>query len=159
MIASAGFVELDLPPLLHVGIVVLDLDAASRDFQRRWGTRLTDVADVALCDARYHDRPALITFRRGLISSGASQIELVQPTSESPFRDFIRERKGDGVHHLAYQVDDIDSYLERLAPTSTELVLDARLPEDAGRVVYIDGFAHGPTIELIQQSRAEAECR
>jgi hypothetical protein len=54
------------------------------------------------------------------------------------------------VHHLAYVVPDIDSYLDRLQPTGAELVLDARMPESRTRLVYLDGFAHGPTIELIE---------
>jgi methylmalonyl-CoA/ethylmalonyl-CoA epimerase len=145
-------VELDLPPLLHVGIVVLDLDAAATDFERRWGTHVTDVSNVTFENALFHDRPATIAVRRGLISSGASQIELTQPLTQSPFTDFLKVRKGDGVHHLAYVVDDIDSYLDRLKPTFAELVLDARLPRDGNRVVYVDGFAHGPTIELIQRT-------
>jgi methylmalonyl-CoA/ethylmalonyl-CoA epimerase len=145
-------VDFDLPPLLHVGIVVLDLDAAAANFERRWGVHVTDITDVTLDDALYHDRVARVSFRRGLIRSGASQIELTQPLSDSPFSDFLRERKGDGVHHLAYIVKDIGPYLERLKPTCAELVLDARLPGDDSRVVVIDGFAHGPSIELIQRN-------
>jgi methylmalonyl-CoA/ethylmalonyl-CoA epimerase len=151
------YVEIDLPPLQHVGIVVLDLETAARDLQRRWGTHITDIAEVTLHDARYHHRPATISFKRGLISSGASQIELVEPRSDSPFRDFMTQRKGDGVHHLAYIVDHIDPYLERLKPTCAELVLDGRLPEDGGRVVLVDGFAHGPSIELIERTARSSE--
>lgn len=154
---TAVATDIDLPPFLHVGIVVLDLEAAAANFQRRWGARVTEIADVTLPHALYHGRPARISFKRGLISSGSSQIELTQPLSGSPFADFLNERKGDGVHHLAYVVDDIDPYLERLNPTGAELVLDAPIPADGGRVVFVDGFAHGPSIELIQRTHgAEA---
>lgn len=88
------------------------------------------------------------------MSFGASLIELVQPLWESPSRDFVKQRNGDGVHHLAYFVDDVDRYLERLKPTCAELVLDARLPRDNSPCVYVDGFAHGPTIELIQRAES-----
>lgn len=139
-----------LPPLLHVGIVVLDLEAAAADFHHRWRAPLTDVADVTLHDALYHNRAVTMSFRRGLIRSGASHIELTQPLTDSPFRDFLRERRGDGVHHLAYVVDDIDAYLDGLRPIGSEFVLDAQVTEDRSRVVLLDGFAHGPAIELIQ---------
>jgi methylmalonyl-CoA/ethylmalonyl-CoA epimerase len=146
---------LELPPLLHVGIVVLDLSTAAGDFERRWGTRVTEIADLTLVDALYHGRRSTISLRRGFIKSGASEIELIQPVSSSPFGDFLRERNGGGVHHLAYSVDDIEPYLSKLNPTSTELVLDAELPGSGGRIVCIDGFAHGPAIELIQCTRSE----
>lgn len=142
--------KLDLPALDHVGIVVLNLDDAASNFQRRWGANVTEITEVTLHDALYHDRPATISLRRGLIRSGTSQIELTQPLSDSPFMDFLNERQGDGVHHLAYVVDEIAPYLKRLKPTCAELVLDARLAVGSGRSVLVDGFAHGPTIELIQ---------
>jgi hypothetical protein len=146
---NRDYVELDLPPLHHVGIVVLHMSEAAADFERRWGTHVTDIADFTF-NALIHDRPATISLRRGVIQSGGSQIELIQPLSESPLSDFLNERKGDGVHHLAFVVDEIEAYLDRLKPTCAELVLDAWLPNEAGRVVYLDGFAHGPAVELIE---------
>ncbi len=151
------YVDIDLPPLLHVGIVVLNMDNAARKFERKWGAQVTDIADMELKDALYHDRPTTIWFKRGVIRSGASQIELTQPLSDSPFSDFLNVRKGDGVHHLAYIVDEIDPYLDTLKPTSAEIVLEARLPGNGGRVVYLDGFAHGPAIELIQRGAGAAD--
>ena len=149
--------EPELPSLLHVGIVVSDLEAAASDFERRWGSRLNDIADITLQDSLYHGRPATVRFRRGLLRAGDSHIELTEPVSDSFFSDFLKLRKGDGVHHLAYVVDDIDVYLERLKPTCSELVLDARLPGGGSRVVYIDGFAHGPTVELLQRAGSGAD--
>jgi methylmalonyl-CoA/ethylmalonyl-CoA epimerase len=134
-------------------LVVLDLEAAALNFERRWGTQVREITEFAVHDVLYHGRRALIHFRRGLISAGASQLELTQPLSDSPFRDFLRERGGDGVHHLAYVVDEIDQHLARLKPTASELVLDATLPWDGSRAVMIDGFAHGPAIELIQPQK------
>lgn len=144
-------VDFEPPRLLHVGMVVLDLEGAAANFERRWGTPVTGIQDVIFDDALYHGRPAGISLRRGFISPGGFEIELTQPLSGSLFRDFLDIRNGDGVHHLAYGVDDIDSHLERLMPTRRELVLDARLPGMSNRVVYLDGFAHGPTIELIER--------
>ena len=155
--SKAPYVEIDLPPLLHVGIVVINMADAARNFQRRWGTQVTDIVDVTLKDALYHDRPTTIWFKRGVIRAGGSQIELTQPLSDSPFSDFLNVRKGDGVHHLAYFVDEIEPYLESLKTTSAEIVLEARLPGNGGRVVYLDGFAHGPAIELIQRGAGAAE--
>jgi methylmalonyl-CoA/ethylmalonyl-CoA epimerase len=151
--ARHGYVELELPPFVHVGIVVRDLDATAATFERIRHLRVTDVAHVTLEDAIYHGRQATISFRRGLISSGISQIELTQPLSDSPFADFLGKRKADGVHHLAYHVEDVDWYLERLQRTYAKVVLEARLPGGGNRVVLVDGLAHGHSIELIERSQ------
>jgi Glyoxalase/Bleomycin resistance protein/Dioxygenase superfamily len=150
MASSESIIEPDLPTLLHVGTVVLDMTAPAPDFERRWGMHIADVVDVTLCNVRYHNRLTTIAFRRGVIDSGACQIELTQPLSDSPFRDFLSERRADGVHHLSHLVDDIEGYLDRLKPTWAELVLDARLPGSGSRVGLLDGFAHGPAVELVE---------
>ena len=84
-----------------------------------------------------HHRLTTIAFRRGVIDSGACQIQLHRAALDSPFRDFLSERRADGVHHLSYLVDDIDGYLDRLKPTWAEPVLDARLPGNGSRVVLL----------------------
>jgi hypothetical protein len=105
--STNAFAELALPPLWHVGMVVFDLDGAATNFERRWGTHVTDVSNVTFENALFHHRPATIAVRRGLISSGSSQIELTQPlTQPPPFTDFLEQRKGDDAQHLAYVVDD-----------------------------------------------------
>jgi hypothetical protein len=146
-------VGLGLRELLHVGIIVVDLAAAASDFDRRWGVSVMDVAEITLCDAFCFGRPAEVSLKHGFTRHGASDIELIQPLSDrSPYTDFLESHKGDVVHHLAYAVDDIDSHLRRLRPVGAELVLDAYLPNNQGRIVQIDGFAHGPIVELIQAS-------
>ena len=70
-----------LPPLAHVGIVVADLERAAADYERRWGVTTEQVQDLALDDARLHGKQAGASARYGFISTGASQIELIQPLS------------------------------------------------------------------------------
>jgi catechol 2,3-dioxygenase-like lactoylglutathione lyase family enzyme len=137
-----------LPPLLHAGLVVADMAAASADFERRWGVATTAVAEMTFVDAAYRGEPTTFTARYGFIRTGASEVELIEPIDgRSPYGD-IRETHGEGIHHLAYMVDAIDPYLGRLA-VDGPLLLDAAIPPD-GRFVYVDGAAHGTVIELIE---------
>jgi methylmalonyl-CoA/ethylmalonyl-CoA epimerase len=153
-----GSEQLALPPLAHVGIVVSDLASAAADFERRWGARVMDVAELTLSQVSYAARPADISIRHGFIRHGASDIELIEPLSDwSPYADFLKTHRGDGVHHLAYVVDDIDRYLARLRPAPAEVTLDGYLPNAAVRFVHVDGFAHGPTVELIEQAPLPVE--
>ena len=148
-----------LPPLAHVGIVVADLERAAADYERRWGATTENVTDMALDDARLHGTPAATSARYGFISTGASQIELIQPIGvfgiPSPYAEFLESNGGDGVHHLAYIVDGIDTFLEHLRKVgetvNVTFTTSFTFPELAsGRFADLDGLMHGPAIELIE---------
>jgi hypothetical protein len=144
-------VLLALPPLLHVGFVVADLDSASRDFQDRWGLNAEDQLDLHVSDAVVRGDPVEFSARYAFIRSGASEIELIQPLSgKSPYSEFLVSNGGDGLHHLAYVVEAIEPFLEQLGCTGgANVLLDAQLP-GAGRFVYVEGAPQGSVIELIE---------
>jgi methylmalonyl-CoA/ethylmalonyl-CoA epimerase len=149
-----------MPPLLHVGIVVADLEAAAEDYRRRWGVETVDVTEWTFPGATYGDREIALTATYGFVRTGASEIEFIQPGSTpSPYADFLEQNGGDGVHHLAYVVEAIEPYLEQLAEAGAapKILLDASLGDDGGRFVYVDGAAHGPAVELIELSEAQRE--
>ncbi len=146
---------LSLPALHHVGIVVEDIATAAADYERRWHVTAGPVYDLTFPGAQVRGRQSELSARYSFIDTGASQIELIQPVSDaSPYTDFLEANGGDGVHHLAYFVDSIDDHLDQLrtAGEPTDFVLDAVAP-GAGRFVYLDGLAHGPVIELIENPR------
>jgi hypothetical protein len=111
-----------------------------------------------LDDARLHGKPAGTSARYGFISTGASQIELIQPLSApSPYTEFLTANGGDGVHHLAYIVDGIDPFLEHLREVGETVDVGFTTSFTypgigSGRFVYIDGLMHGPLIELIEMT-------
>lgn len=155
-----------LPPLHHVGIVVADLERAAADYERRWGVTTEHVQNVLLDDAQLHGAPAVTSARYGFISTGASQIELIQPIGvfgiPSPYAEFLESYGGDGVHHLAYIVDGIDTFLEHLRKVgetvNVTFTTSFTFPELAsGRFAYLDGLMHGPAIELIEMSAVPSQ--
>jgi catechol 2,3-dioxygenase-like lactoylglutathione lyase family enzyme len=147
-----------LPPLAHVGIVVADLERAAADYERRWGVTTEQVQDLALDDARLHGKQAGTSARYGFISTGASQIELIQPlAAPSPYTEFLEVNGGDGVHHLAYIVDGIDPFLEHLREAGETVDIGFTTSFTfpglgGGRFAYLDGLMHGPVIELIEMT-------
>jgi len=151
---------LKLPPLLHVGIVVADLEAAAQDYRRRWGVETESVMEMTFPGAGYEGAEIALTATYGFVRTGASEIEFIQSGSTpSPYADFLEQNGGDGVHHLAYMVEAIEPYLEQLAEAGTvpRILLDASLGDDGGRFVYVDGAAHGPVVELIELSATQRE--
>jgi hypothetical protein len=146
-------VTLTLPPLFHVGIVVADFERAVADYERRWAVKAERIMDLDFAAARLHGQEVSCSARFGFLSTGASEIELIQPlTGSSPYTEFL-EANGEGVHHLAYVVEGIDQRLKGLreAGEDPRVVFDAAIGRQA-RFVYLDGLAHGPAIELIERT-------
>jgi methylmalonyl-CoA/ethylmalonyl-CoA epimerase len=95
----------------HLGVAVDDLDEAIRTYERLFGARL--------------ERRALVEqqgVEAAAVRVGSSRIELVAPTGvETPVGKFLAKR-GPGMHHVAYEVSDIDAALVELVSEGAELV-------------------------------------
>ena len=95
----------------HVGLAVSDLDEAIATYVRLLGGRLEHrelVPDQGV------DAASVLV--------GASRIELLAPTGEdTPVGRFLA-RRGPGVHHIAYEVDDVAAALDGLAAAGAELI-------------------------------------
>ena len=95
----------------HVGVAVADLDEAVRTYERLFGGRLEHRARVG-------DQGVEAASMR----IGDSRVELLAALGDdSPVGKFIAKR-GPGMHHLAYEVDDVASALADLAEQGAELI-------------------------------------
>jgi methylmalonyl-CoA/ethylmalonyl-CoA epimerase len=87
-----------------------------------------------------------------MIPIGGSYVQLIQPLGpETPVGRFI-ERRGEGLHHLAFAVSDIDDALRSLAEAGAVLVDEE--PRTGGRGARI-AFVHprtmaGTLVELVE---------
>ncbi len=87
----------------HIGIAVKDLDNSNELFEKLFGKPAYKLEEVASEGVR-----------TSFFESGPNKIELLEGTNEnSPITKFI-EKKGEGIHHIAFAVGDIVSEIERL---------------------------------------------
>jgi methylmalonyl-CoA epimerase len=95
----------------HLGLAVVDLDEAVETWRRLFGAELEHretVADQGIETA--------------LMRVGEGRIELLASLdADTPVGRFL-ERRGPGMHHVAFEVDDVGYELERLAADGTELI-------------------------------------
>ena len=88
--------------LEHIGIAVKDLQAANRLFAQLLGTTHYKIEEVAAEGVR-----------TSFFNVAGVKIELLEATNtESPVARFI-EKRGESIHHLAFEVDDIEKSLEQ----------------------------------------------
>jgi methylmalonyl-CoA/ethylmalonyl-CoA epimerase len=89
-----------------------------------------------------------------LLSVGESRIELLEPFSEeTPVGRFIA-RRGEGLHHICYEVDDLSTKLEELRSRGVRL-LDGypRRGAEGKMVAFLHpASAHGVLVELVQKA-------
>lgn len=127
----------------HIGIAVQEINDALAFFQEALGMKLDHV------ESAEEGRTDI-----GFLPVGTSDIELVKPNDkESGLAKFLRKR-GEGVHHICFEVDDIDVALARLREHGAQLI-DEQPRENAQGQKYAfvhPKSAHGVLIELYEKS-------
>ncbi len=97
----------------HIGIAVKDMQSANTLFESLLGISNYKIESVE------SENVATSFFR-----TGETKIELLESTSDSgPIAKFI-EKKGQGIHHIAFETDDILKEMERLKTLGFELLSD-----------------------------------
>jgi methylmalonyl-CoA epimerase len=87
-----------------------------------------------------------------MLPLGESRIELLEPTSDdSPISKFL-EKRGGGIHHIAIEVDDIETALETLRSKGMRLIDETpRIGAEGCRVAFVHpAAANGVLLELVE---------
>ncbi len=95
----------------HIGIAVKSLDEAIPFYEKMLGTKCYAIEEVA-------DQKVKTAF----LKIGQTKIELLESTDpEGPIGKYI-EKRGEGIHHIAYAVEDVESHLEEAAEAGIRLI-------------------------------------
>lgn len=126
----------------HLGIAVTNLDKSEEVF-------------TALLNTKSYKREEVAS--EGVITSffkvAESKIELLQATNEdSPIHKFI-EKKGEGIHHIAFEVEDIEAELKRLESEGFKLIhKEPKKGADNKMIAFLHPKStNGVLIELCQE--------
>lgn len=130
-----------LKKIYHLGYAVKDLEAAARFYTEYFGVVAGEPEEV-------EEQGVIAT----MFDVGESKIELVQPTRpDSPVGKFLAA-KGEGFHHVAFQVKDLDTALKELKENGIELIDEVpRVGAGGVRVAFLhpQGML-GVLTELVQ---------
>ena len=130
----------------HIGIAVKDLEAANKVYESLLNTKVYKEEELKSEGVK-----------TSFLRIGDSKIELLEGTSEdSPISKFI-SKKGEGVHHIAYDVEDIEKEMQRLNKAGFRLLNERpKLGADNKLVCFIHPkSANGVLIELCQEMKVE----
>lgn len=126
----------------HIALAVADLDAAIAHYEEVWGLRVS-----------HRERIEDQGVEEAMLPLGGSHLQLLAPTgADTTVARFIA-RRGEGLHHIAYEVDDLQAALAELEAKGVPLI-DAT-PRRGGRghmVAFVHPRGnHGLLVELIQR--------
>jgi methylmalonyl-CoA/ethylmalonyl-CoA epimerase len=125
----------------HIGVAVADLDAAIALHEQTYGMPLVhrEIVEAQGVEAV-------------LLDVGESHVELLRPLGEdSPVGRFMAKR-GPGLHHVAYGVDDIDATLAALREQGVRLIDEAsRIGIRGSRVAFLHPASSGGVLTEIVQ--------
>ena len=131
--------------IYHLGYAVEDIEAASEFYKNNFGATPGEPEVV-------EEQGIVAT----MIRVGESQIELVQPTrSDSPVGRFLAKR-GEGLHHVAFEVDDLREALAKLKRHGVNLIHEEPRTGAGGmKIAYVhpEG-AFGVLTELVELPHA-----
>lgn len=126
----------------HLGIAVKDLSFSNDLYSRLLNTKPYKQENV--------DREKVIT---SFFQVGESKIELLQSTDETGTIHQFIEKKGEGIHHIAFLVEDINAEVRRMIEEGFQPISDQPKPGADNKLVF---FFHpkstgGVLIELCQE--------
>lgn len=125
----------------HVAIAVEDLDASLADFDRKYGVAPISIEII-------EDQGV----REAMIAVGGSHIQLLQPLrQDTPVGKFL-SRNGEGLHHIAFAVADIEAALTHLDDEGARLIDSTpRIGGGGHRIAFVHpADLAGTLIELVE---------
>ena len=139
--SGQGFGSL-LTEIDHVAIAVNDLDAAIEWYREAFGAVVAH-REVVQSDG----------VEEALLAVAESYVQLLTPTRDDSTVAKYLEKKGEGIHHIGYRVDDCGAALESIKRMGGRVLDEAPRPGSRGTTV---AFVHpktsfGTLIELVQE--------
>jgi methylmalonyl-CoA/ethylmalonyl-CoA epimerase len=125
----------------HIGILVSNLDEAIKLYEDCFGAEVDKIETLAEGGVK----AAILSYGQG------ANLELLEPLPNSNMAKVL-EKRGEGLHHITFDVDDVDKELSHLSKLGIELIDKKARPGFEGMVAFIHPKSlRGVLIELCQK--------
>ena len=127
----------------HIAVVVEDIAKTLAFWRDALGLELAHIEDAP-------EQKSQVAF----LPVGGSEVELVQPTTDDSGVAKYLQKHGPGMHHICFEVDDIEGTLQQLKARGVRLINETPVPGAGGKHI---AFIHpestsGVLVELFQQA-------
>lgn len=147
--------KLRLPDVSQIGVVVRDLDKTIEYYEKVLSLGPFVRLEFPFTETFYYGKPVDSLWTLGFCSLGPVELELIQPiTGPSVYEDFLKE-KGEGIHHLGFDVKDMDEKLAICQKMGIQVIQNGW--GATCRFAYLDTVRIGGiTIELVEREGRRA---
>jgi methylmalonyl-CoA/ethylmalonyl-CoA epimerase len=126
----------------HIGILVSNLDEAIKLYKDCFGAEVDKIETLSERGVK----AAILSLGQG------ANLELLEPLPGSNMANVL-EKRGEGLHHITFEVDNVDEEISRLSGRGIELIDKKARPGFEGLVAFIHPKSlRGVLIELCQKS-------
>ncbi len=127
----------------HIGVAVKDLDKAIETYRDIFGFELLEVEEVPSQKVKV-----------AKFNVGGVHIEFLQPLADdSPISKFL-EKKGEGIHHIAYYTDDINGLLDDLKNKGVKMINEEPVKGSSNTVI---AFVHPKSSIILTELVSKGE--
>jgi methylmalonyl-CoA/ethylmalonyl-CoA epimerase len=129
----------------HVAIAVRDIEATLEFYKATFGVETDGIEEIA-------DQKV----RAALVRVGGSQLEFIQPTEEGSGVARFIDSRGEGVHHICFEMEDLPAQLGKLKDSGVRLIDEAPRAGLSGEIAFIHPKSTGGVlIELVDSATAK----
>ena len=130
----------------HIAIVVEDIEEALKFWRDALGLELLQVEEVP-------EQESVVAF----LPVGDGEIELVKPTTEESGIARYLHKRGPGIHHICFEVDDIQATLDNLKQKGVRLINEEAMTGSGGnKMAFIHPEStHGVLVELYELKKVD----
>ena len=121
--------------MLHVGVVVKDLDQAVARWKAMGFSDIRVLPPNKGVDRTYHGKPIDVALKQAFVHGTRPMVELMEPVgdSPSPWGDYLKEH-GEALHHVAFRIPDTGPELEKYRGLGLEAIASGKWPEGQTRL-------------------------
>ena len=130
--------EMKIEKIEHIGIAVKSIDDAAKFYEGILNLKLTKKIEVP-------QRKIRIAF----VQVSETKLELLESMGEGSVIDKFLQKKGEGIHHICFEVEDFDKVVSELKDKKVEFVDEPRIGAEGKKIVFLQPKgAFGVLIEL-----------
>ena len=125
----------------HIGIAVKSVDDALKIYKDVIGLKFVKIEEVPEEKVKI-----------AMLKVGETYVELLEPLSEDSALAKFLERRGEGIHHIAFAVDDINKAMEEVKANGVDFIYEKPRELHDRKINFIHPkFGHGVLLELVER--------
>ena len=145
----------DVNPLFsrfdHIGVVVRNIDKAIKHYQSLGIGPFVPVTTAVAEKKVYGKDTEKYGVELRMARMGQIGIELIQPISGYSTAQEFLDKKGEGINHICFAVDDIEKEAARMLDKGFRIISRIKFRDGGGNAYFDTGAVGGVLIELLQQ--------